>query len=191
MVRNWIPSVAEGTRGMGFRLVRWGFLAGALLVLVVIFGLCVPYCCATQYIDRRTGIWYGDLAYFGIRVEHDRRVAMPVRGNPMGKVPLTAPERRILVRAITKRFFWSQSVVVYDETGVQYAEAFSQMFHFASWERPKARKLSDDELDRIVKERSPFWNSGELDKDPHMIAEAARQENADLLGVPVERVFRP
>lgn len=190
--RSWIPSVADPVEPVTHsRLVRWGALAGILVVLLLVYGLCVPYYSASLTIDRRTGDFRGDFSYFGIRIEHDRQVATPARGRPVGKGPLTAPERRIPVRTITKRFFWSEPANTVDDEGVWYAEAFYQMFYFAAWDRPKAKKLTDDELDRIVKERIPFWNSADLDRNPRGLAEAARQENADLLGVPVDLVFVP
>ena len=160
------------------------------MLLLAVYALIVPFKSAVMTIDRRTGAFLGDTSYFGIRVVHDRPVATPVRGNPVGKGPLTAEERRIRVRWIIQRFPWSQPVTTFDDDGVWYAEAFYQMFYRVGWSYPRERVLTDDELDRIVKERIPFWNSSNLDHDPRGIAEAARQENADLLGVPVEHVFK-
>ncbi len=182
--------VETGVQHQSSRAVRWVVLATVLVIFLVVYGLCVPFRSWSLYIDRRTGSYRADVAYFGILIQRNRVVATPMRGDPNGKGPLTAPEKSILVVENIQRFFWSELVTTYDQDGYWYAEAFHQMFHFASVDRPKAKTLSDGELAQIVKSRIPFWNSAQLDNDPQGIAQAARQENSDLLGVAVDHFIK-
>lgn len=168
--------------------MRWAILSTILAALLVGYGLCVPFSTMSFFIDRRTGIYHEDTTYFGIPIIRNRPVRTPKRGNPVGKAPLTASERSILVYQRIQRFPWSKAIIVHDEVGVWYAEAFHQMFHSVIFAPPQA-SIPDDEWDRIIKRRIPFWNSPELDRDPQAAAEAVWQENSDLFGVPAKRFF--
>ena len=169
---------------------RWGILAGVLVVLLTTYLVAVPFRTADFFISRRTGAWTSSvITYFGVVTLH-REIATPTRGNPVGKGPLTAKDRLIPVARRTQRYFWSsESTLKNADPDIWYAEAAYQMFFFAAFERAGAKKITDDELDAIIRSRLPFWNSAELDRDPRSYAEAARSENAELLGVPVSRSF--
>ncbi len=172
------------------RGIRWAILIGLPLIGMVIYGLIMPFMVMTMNLERRTGAFFVQVSYFGIPWQSRRPVATPTLGQPVGKVPLTAPEREIRFRQRTQRFFWSKvQAIDDDELGTWYAEAFYQLFYFANNPDPKARKLSPDEVDHLVRQRVAAWNSTELDNNPRAIAEAARRENSELLGVPVEYIF--
>lgn len=180
----------ETTPARVSRFFVWMILGGILVGGLVFYGLCVPYRSLTLVIDRQTGAFSWNGSYFGIPVTRNCPAARPTRGHPIGKVPMTAPERSITVRQRSKRFPWSESFTERnDEDGVWFAEAYFQLFYFASGSNPKARQLSDDEVDHIVRQRIPFWNSKKLDRDPRAVAEAAKRENSLLLGIPVGYVF--
>lgn len=168
------------------RLSVWMILIGILVSGVLVYGLCVPYRSWTTTIDRRTGTFHSHESHLGIPLERNRPVAVPTRGHPIGKVPMTAPERSITVFRRTQRFPWSK-VVIENEVGVWFAEAYFQLFYVVGNPYdPKARQLSDDEIDRLVRQRIPAWNSKDLDRDPRAVAEAAKLENSEMLGIPVE-----
>ncbi|MBA3698196.1 MAG: hypothetical protein H0W78_05030 [Planctomycetes bacterium] len=166
-------------------------LTGVLVSGLLVYGLCVPYRSWTLIIDRRTGAFHYNGSYFGIPVVRNRPAAVPTRGHPIGKVPMTAPARSITVLQSSKRFPWSETITERnDEVGVWFAEAHYQLFYVAGNPYdPKAKQLSDDEIDRIVRQRIPFWNSKDLDRDPRAVAEAAKQENSELLGITVGYTF--
>jgi hypothetical protein len=172
------------------RGVRWIVLVGIAVVLLATYLLAVPFRTVDFFINRRTGAWSPSvITYFGVITLH-RDAATATRGNPVGKGPLTAKERLIPVARRTQRYFWSgESTLKNSDPDIWFAEAAYQMFFFAAFERAGAKKLTDDELDSIIRSRLPFWNSSELDRDPRSYAEAARAENAEILGVPVGRSF--
>jgi hypothetical protein len=173
------------------RVSVWMILSGVLVIGLLVYGLCVPYRSWTLTIDRRTGAFRSNGSYFGIPLMRNRPAAVPTRGHPIGKVPMTAPERSITVRQGSKRFPWSEAAIERnDEVGVWFAEAYYQLFYVVGNPYdPKAKKLSDDEVDHLVRQRIPFWNSQDLDRDPRAVAEAAKQENSELLGIPVGYTF--
>ena len=170
---------------------RWGILAGVLVVLLATYLVAVPFRTIDFFISRRTGAWTSSaITYFGVITLHGTVPPTATRGNPVGKGPLTAKERLIPVIRSTRRYFWSSERTLKNaDPDIWYAEAAYQMFFFAAFERVGAKKITDDELDAIIRSRLPFWNSVELDRDPRSYAEAARSENAELLGVPVGRNF--
>ncbi len=169
---------------------RWGILAGVLVVLLATCLVAVPFRTVDFSISRRTGAWSSAITYFGVITLHGTVAPTPTRGNPVGKGPLTAKERLIPVVRCTQRYVWSsESTLKNADPEIWFAEAAYQMFFFAAFERAGAKKITDDELDAIIRSRLPFWNSVELDRDPRSYAEAARLENAELLGVPVGRNF--
>lgn len=173
------------------RFSIWMILSGILVSGLVVYGLCVPYSSSTLVIDRRTGALHSNGSYFGIPLVRNRPVAVPTRGHPIGKVPMTAPERSITVRQLSTRFVWSESFTErHDEEGMWFAEAYYQLFYaVGNPHDPKAKQLSDDEVDELVRQRISAWNSKNLDRDPRAVAEAAKQENSRLLGIPVGYMF--
>jgi hypothetical protein len=173
------------------RLSVWIILIGILVSGLLVYGFCVPYRSWTLTIDRRTGAFHYHGSYFGIPLVRNRPAAVPTRGHPIGKVPMTAPERSITVRQRSKRFPWSEAIVERDdEVGVWFAEAYFQLFYVVGNPNdPKAKQLSDEEVDQLVRQRISAWNSKHLDRDPRAIAGAAKQENSELLGIPVGYTF--
>lgn len=147
--------------------------------LLVIYLLVVPFRRWEISIDRRSGIWSSTVIWCGI-VRTPGVIANGNWSDPAIPASFTAEVREIAIGQRFQRFPWSRPSELQPEPGAWYGEAFLQMFSAIQWQHPR---LTDEERRELINARIPRWNSMELDRDPHAVAEEMRQEN--------QRIFAP
>lgn len=98
-----------------------------------------------------------------------------------GLAGLTAPDEDVLIRSYTWRcvpFSWPAHHE--NQPGIQLEAAAIALF-YADAQLPVAASFSTSEVDRLIRERLPLWNSPDLDRDPARVLAPIRAENVVLL----------
>lgn len=161
------------------RFATWLVLGGILMGMLLTTLALIPLKEDQLLINRRTGQVFWKRSYLGI---HTTTVQMAYAKTDRlaGLAGLTAPDEEVLIEGYVYRclpFGWPASR--HNTRGMQLQHAMITLFYFEpDFHTPTT--LPTAEVNRLVRERLPLWNSPELDRDPQRVLTPIQTQNAAL-----------